>query len=569
MAVAYEKDEHLTPGTGLEEDTATELVHTIDISGKYDWKSSYATSFEKAKTEIQAGPEPDVVKEKAVELLKWVEGRMTNSETGAFDGGIRFRVFARPFPGTEGVEYRATKLEVGFKTEKAFGFVDDAQPPKAGVANDYRINFVIEGEGQAERVMNEALSKSSILVQLLTDAQKRRTTEFLNSLGNGNVRDLLTEKPSVFTAQELYDQLLKFVRNLFDASNVLGAPAKTYFYEEVRRGRGEETDLGFNARAKVIGFAVDPLRAEYVTTHETAKGTILGGAAYLLEDYSSIVIEPPDGKDILLSIIEQRLNQFYAGLGTELRRGWEEHERGKAKGTKADVSASNSIDAKLLDIVSFSVKSSPAPSTPAPYRGNSDRAVAGKPRYGIGDFYSLLATDTLSGPVTLSFSYDDGELDGVDESTLRLYTWDNAQKQWAPVAAAIDLAANRVTATVGMGLYTLAPRMPAGALAWQVVGWSTVSGNTTVTLEASGLRMNDGSALAPGTLVHLQLPGIDPATVTFGSADASGLSGHQTAADGTGVIRVTVTVPGAPTTLDIRGFSDIGTAFGEATVVRP
>jgi hypothetical protein len=575
-AVGYEKFEGLAPGDDVAEDRVTDLVHTIEVNGKYDWKSSYTTSLGRAEDKIRAGNAPDAVKDKAVELLKWVESRLTNSETGTFDGGIRFRIFATPGTGASGPQHRVRKLEVGFKTAKSFGFVDDATNPADQAGNEYRINFVIEApagaeaeaEEEIERILRLVIGQTGAFVHLLSDAEKRRTTEFLNSLGN--TRDLLTEKPPLFNAQDLYDNFLGFVLTLFERSNVESPKVKTYFYEEVRRGKGESTDLGLGEKAKVIGFSVDPMRLEYVTTHESARGVIYKGKGYLLEDYTPIQIEPPDGKKLLLDIITARADQFYSGLGTKLRAAWEKYEQGQAKGDKADARAANSIDAKLLDMMSFSVKTSPVPVPAEPYRGNSDLAPASKPRYGIGDFYLLQATAPLSGAVTLSFRYEDSELDGIDESTLRLYRFTSPSADWTLVPATIDASTNRVTATVTeTGLYTLAPRMPAGRLSWQVVSWNGGAGGTTVTLEASGLRMNDGSALAPGTLVHVQLPALDTDAVTFGTPDASAQPGYQAAATADGRVRVTMTIPGAIPWVNIVGFSDLGTAFGEATVVRP
>ncbi len=571
-SVAYEKFEHLIPGRVIDEDVPTDLVHTIDIQGKYDWKSSYTTSLEKAKGEIDGSGAPDVAKEKAVDYLKWVESRLSNSETGAFDGGIRFRVFARPREG----RYRLYKLEVGFKTTKTFGYIADPDTPSADADDQYRLNFVVEdkdgkdgtaADDQVEQALWRVIGKTGAFVQLLSDAEKKRTNDFLNGLG-WNV-NLLAEQPSVFSAQDLYDNLIAFVRALFDVSEVATPATKTYFYEEVRRGKGETTDLGVGAHAAKIGFSVSPLNLEYVTTHDSARGVIVGGKGYLLEDYSGIRVNPPDGGAILLTIIASRLDQVYQGLGELLRKGWEETPEGQRKSTKAEVSAGNSIDARLMRVFSIGVEPVPAPSRPAPYRSNADAYPAGKPHYGVGDVYVVQPTAPLSGPVTLSFTYDDAEVTGIDETTLRLYQLTGAQ-EWTLVPATIDLAANRVTASVTPpGVYTLAPRMPAGAITWRVLAWNSGSSSTTITLEGTGVRTNDGSALAPGTLMHVQLTDVDETTATFGTADASPEPGQQVLADANGRFQVVVTVPGTHKWLGVRGFSDIGTALGTTKVVRP
>ena len=577
VAVGYEKDEQVSSlgTTPLDDDKVVGLVHTIDINGKYDWKSSYTTSFNKAESKIRSGDLPGPAKDKAVELLKWAEGRLSNSATGELDGGIRFRVFARPVLDEDGPTYRITKLEVGFRTTKMFGFTELGQPPVAGKGVEYRINFVVEANkgGEATKavqdIFDKALGEGAVFVQLLSDAQKQRTNAFLNSLTEGNERDLLTERPTVFTPEELYDQLIAFVRSLFDVSRT-SSQVRAYFYEEARHVEGQETDLGVNESkaAKVTLFKIDPLRVEAVATHLTARGIVLGGGGYLLEDYSHISVTPPKPQELFLNLTGAYLDTYITGLGDLFKQGWLETAEGWAKGSSS-VTPSAPGDKSKLDVGSWSLSLDAAPSAPTPYRGQPGRAFAGKPRYGIGDFYSLVATDTLSGPVTLSLSYPASAVADLDESSLRLYRWSNAQQDWVLVPEAIvDTNANRATLTTSeMGLYTLGARMPAGPLQWSVLTWNATGGTTTVTLQASGLRMNDGSPLPPGLIVHVRLPDLEEAT--FSSVDASPAAGYQASADGDGRLTVTFTVPGALTATGVRGFSDLGTAFGEATVVRP
>ncbi len=577
LAITYEKDEQVIPSANTE--AVGELIHTMEVDGKYNWNSSYTTSFVAAKKEIDEGPEPDAIKEKAVELLTWLEGRLSATAKDDADGGIRFRVFAKPVAGANGPEHRIRRLEVGFRGRKKFGFnglVGNPEPLEDG--DQYRINFVIEGEGQAERLFNEVISKRSLFVQLLSDAQKQRTNEFLNDLGTGNVRNLLTEKASVFTAQDLYDHLVGFVRHLFDGSGVQGAPtpASTKFYEEVRHLSATETDFGIAKEMPDIGFTVDPFRLDLVTTHDTARGKIFAGTAFVTEDYSSVNIKVPNIQALLLGGLETELNKIDGQAGTKIRQGIEKtiDQAPKIyKETKAFFTGSSG-DVSKLDLVSWPLVTEAAAPVPSAYRANTDAAPAGKPRYGIGDFYSLTAEGELAGPIGVEIRYEDSELSGLAESALGLYRWRNETADWQSVPSTLDMAGNRVTASVTeVGLYTLGVRMPAGRLTWTPLAWSTTgtggSATTSISLEATGVRNNDGSLLAPGALVHVQLPGLDEGQFTFATSDASSSPGLQVAADGSGRIRVDVTLPGSVSALKVVGFSDIGTAFGEATVVRP
>ena len=110
--------------------------------------------------------------------------------------------------------------------------------------------------------------------------------------------------------------------------------------------------------------------------------------------------------------------------------------------------------------------------------------------------YRFTADTDPSAPVTLSLSYMDERLGGVDESSLRIYRRDDSNGKWALIGGTVDTVNNTVTAPVTqLGMFALAPALPTGALTFQLsAGVLPADGVSIVTAAASDLRLNNGSA---------------------------------------------------------------------------
>ena len=84
-------------------------------------------------------------------------------------------------------------------------------------------------------------------------------------------------------------------------------------------------------------------------------------------------------------------------------------------------------------------------------------ALVGTPPAGsfmVGGYvYTLSATvagvavTTFAQPVTLTFTYTNAQISGLDESTLKIYRWDATASQWVVLPSTVDAATNTVTAT--------------------------------------------------------------------------------------------------------------------------
>jgi hypothetical protein len=156
-----------------------------------------------------------------------------------------------------------------------------------------------------------------------------------------------------------------------------------------------------------------------------------------------------------------------------------------------------------------------------------------------------------------------------------MYHWDEDLADWTLIGGALDAALNTVTATVTqMGMYTLAPSMPAGQITWTVSSLSATGEKTTATLVSGPLVRNDGSLVPAGTIVHVTLasPG-DFSTdgpVPFGlilTGDAQpDVDGVQVLVGADGTVTLNIEVPGSPEEVRIYGFSDIGTAMCDVNV---
>lgn len=57
-----------------------------------------------------------------------------------------------------------------------------------------------------------------------------------------------------------------------------------------------------------------------------------------------------------------------------------------------------------------------------------------------------LVVKTFSKPVVLTFSYSNGDVSGIDESTLAVFFWDSATNQWMSLGGTVDLIDNHISA---------------------------------------------------------------------------------------------------------------------------
>ncbi|MFH1107756.1 MAG: carboxypeptidase regulatory-like domain-containing protein [Planctomycetota bacterium] len=141
--------------------------------------------------------------------------------------------------------------------------------------------------------------------------------------------------------------------------------------------------------------------------------------------------------------------------------------------------------------------------------------IAGQPAtisqlYGVGGIYRFTADADPAVPVVLSLSYRDERLGDVDELSLRIYRRDDSNGKWALIGGTVDTVNNIITAPVTqLGIFALAPALPTGQLTFQLnAGSAPADGLTTVTAEASDLRVNNGAASDDGWLFTVAATGM-------------------------------------------------------------
>jgi hypothetical protein len=133
--------------------------------------------------------------------------------------------------------------------------------------------------------------------------------------------------------------------------------------------------------------------------------------------------------------------------------------------------------------------------------------VAGRgdiPHNGIGGFFLIGPYDkALAAPARMEIRYMDSEVASLDETSLRIYRWNDERGDWDLVGGTPDPANNKVVAEVTrLGLYTAAPPMPAGrpGVTAQVTPPAGQDGVTLATFTSDVVTMNAGGAIPDGTL---------------------------------------------------------------------
>jgi hypothetical protein len=123
--------------------------------------------------------------------------------------------------------------------------------------------------------------------------------------------------------------------------------------------------------------------------------------------------------------------------------------------------------------------------------------------YGIGGFYQLTPPgEVLTEPAALTSGYSDEEVAGVDETALAVYTYEQGTGEWQLVGGQVDPVTNTVTAQISvLGVYTLAPRIPAGQFELKPgLGSLPADGTSTTTVVSDTIWNNDGTPVADGVL---------------------------------------------------------------------
>ncbi|MBN1490715.1 MAG: carboxypeptidase regulatory-like domain-containing protein [Phycisphaerae bacterium] len=131
--------------------------------------------------------------------------------------------------------------------------------------------------------------------------------------------------------------------------------------------------------------------------------------------------------------------------------------------------------------------------------------------YGVGGMYRFIPDTDPSAPVTVTMTYQDDKVAGLDEASLRIYRLDDTNDLWELIGGTVDTAANTVTAsTESLGVFALAPPLPTGKLTFQLSATLLpADGTSTATADASGLLLNNGAAMGDGWAYTVQATGME------------------------------------------------------------
>jgi hypothetical protein len=507
--------------------------------------------------------------------------------TGGFAGTVKFAVF---------VDMNAVRLKrivISISQQKRFGFKLVGQ------------NLVNSGDG---KVHTMALTIEDRDPAKLQDAFERVT--IINALGAflaTPVGGLLTV---IVSPQRIADELVALVK-LADR-----------YEETVESGNGVELDLPLGAFIAGTGLSAGAtLRLDNSVAYTVEEGVIAGGAAFPLARHpvNDPLIPAGLGQQTIdtirsaLDTVKRGMNSYISVLSTPIATGAgalrtligyafapaaggpPDDERSGAGGPSTpDSPGGRPAQAQATAGVSLLVDGAAEPVGPLtiellafryrPVQGPAlaripdPSAVTGpgdRPHYGIGGFFGFAPDGrSLAAPARLTIRYLDSEVTALDESSLAIYVWNESRRDWDHVGGTVDEANNTVSVDIDrLGLYTAAPSMPAGPIAFAVE--TAVAGGagdpaTSLTLTSDPIRLNTGALVPDGTLFTVQtVLGQASQLVPFGqvlSVDEDPATEGIQVSSRNGVIQFAAEVPGSAGVVTALAYSIRGTAFATQSI---
>lgn len=574
----------------------------FNLEFNFNWKTEFAASLASWQASLDSAEFDedeelnDKIKARGKEELGKVEKWIANGMEKVcapncnvdLSGNISFGVKSE-LETVNGVPaWVVKKVMVRFRSPKSFqGLPTDAE----GTAGEFRLTYALDakryepGSEEFKKLLARLFVKLKGLAFALTEEQRKRADELIAAVGlagHGDFQPLVgiaTRPPVPIDGKQVFNDFLGALRIIIGNGDVS---------EDVVKRSEKGLTLGGKIKVFGVGGEIEVTPLKFVREVEYVKGIgrLLEGKLFMLEDYSDITIGPFDPQAYLTNtvktFIDDTINEVIRDLTQPIRDGIEAGKKvvGSAKATLKHA-ANDTVKALTWGYLG----SEPLPDlAPAPYRPLDDQTRAGKVHYGIGGYLLFEGEhETLSEAGELEFVYEDAELAGAPEADVRLYRWNKQIRDWSVVSTAtVNQATNTVTAAVtDLGLYTLGVLMPAGDVTWTVLSavrsGSGADAVTTIQLESSVLRRNDGAVAQPGVLMHVKPVAQSDlnddeaemlGTVVTPDADAT-IAGSQVASDGDGRVRATVRIPGFVGVLYLQAFSDVGTANGSAAIVLP
>ena len=183
--------------------------------------------------------------------------------------------------------------------------------------------------------------------------------------------------------------------------------------------------------------------------------------------------------------------------------------------------------------------------------------------YGIGGIYRFESTNSLNGTATLSISYSNADVVGLDPETLQIYQLPDGTNRWRLIGGTVDTVSNTVTATItNLGTYAVASPLPAGDL--QLIPSTSAlpaDGVSQMTVVVSNLVLNTGNVATQQWLFTATAIG---AQILNPDCDTN-LPGIQVISTN-GTVTLSLKAPPGGTVAQISLESVAGDAFGSVAI---
>jgi hypothetical protein len=161
--------------------------------------------------------------------------------------------------------------------------------------------------------------------------------------------------------------------------------------------------------------------------------------------------------------------------------------------------------------------------------------------FGIGGTYRLEPADlNLPSPATFTISYSDSDVGSKDESSFRMYRWNDSTGKWEFIGGTVDIINNAVTASiVRFGTYAIGARVEYGKFTFDAEPNEAPSdGNSIITFASEVIRNNDETQVADGKLFTI---GVSGGTITTTDSNDS-IDGVQIVTN-SGILQFTLKAP--------------------------
>ncbi|MBU1137049.1 hypothetical protein KKD72_01630 [Patescibacteria group bacterium] len=128
----------------------------------------------------------------------------------------------------------------------------------------------------------------------------------------------------------------------------------------------------------------------------------------------------------------------------------------------------------------------------------SKRTVVGDNVYNYTAAANSVTISSFSKTVTLTFTYKDNEVNGLDESTLKIFYWKESTSQWVALTTVIDSTNNNLTATTDHFTYFAIMGLTAGETATGEVteGETTAASREPVIFDGDLVRNPNAADMA-------------------------------------------------------------------------